>query len=136
MKKQNLDALQQLRETSILEDNVQAQLVKERKAAIELAKKLYPTQVAAGVEFEHKGEWYIIKKTNKKWDFTHVTIDPIFNELRAAEAELAAAKKEHERLLKDVHKRFPHLKPKSYTETINVVRQKKADKSIQRKQIV
>jgi hypothetical protein len=50
MAKKQLDALEQLRETTIIDDQVQAQLRKERKAAIELAKKLYPKQVAAGVE--------------------------------------------------------------------------------------
>ena len=125
MKKQNLDALEQLRETTIIDDQVQTQLKKERAAAIALAKKLYPKQVEAGVEFEHNGEWYLVKKTNKKWDYTHITIDPIFTELRAAKKNLEAAQKEHDRLVKIVHKQFPHIKPKSYTETINVMRKKK-----------
>ena len=124
--KKNLDALEQLRETSIVDDQVQAQLRKERKAAIALAKKLYPKEVEAGVEFVHKGQTYIVKKTNKKWDFTHVTIDPIFTELRAAKAILDEAQKDHDRLMRAIKKQFPHLKPKSYTETINVIRDKKA----------
>ena len=124
MAKKNLDALEQLRETTIVDDQVQAQLRKERVAAIKLAKELYPKQVAAGVEFEHNGQFYIVKKTNKKWDFKHVTIDPIFNELREADAYLQAAQKEHDRLMKAIRKQFPHLKPKSYTETINVIRKK------------
>ena len=127
MAKKNLDALEQLRETTIVDDQVQAQLRKERVAAIALAKKLYPKQVEAGVEFEHNGQTYIVKKINKKWDYTHVTIDPIFTELRAAKASLDEAQKEHDRLMKAIRKQFPHLKPKSYTETINVIRDKKAD---------
>ena len=128
MAKKNLDALEQLRETSMLNDKVQKQLVKERKAAIALAEKLYPKQVAAGVEFEHNGEFYIVSETHKKWDFTHVTIDPIFNEMRAASAALEEAKKEHDRLMKEIHKQFPHLKPKSSTKTIKVVRNKESNK--------
>ena len=120
----HLDALEQLRETSILNDKVQAQLVKEREAAIALAKQLYPRQVDAGVEFEHNGQFYIVSKTNKKYDYKHVTIDPIFNQMRAADTALAAAQKEHNRLMKEIRKQFPHLKPKSYTETIKVVRKK------------
>ena len=120
----NLDALEQLRETSILNDKVQAQLVKEREAAIALAKQLYLRQVDAGVEFEHNGQFYIVSKTNKKYDYKHVTIDPIFNKMRAANTALAAAQKEHDRLMKEIRKQFPHLKPKSYTETIKVVRKK------------
>ena len=126
MATKNLDAIEQLRETSIVDDQVQAQLRKERKAAIALAKKLYPKEVEAGVEFVHKGQTYIVKKTNKKWDFTHVTIDPIFTELRAAKAILDEAQKDHDRLMRAIKKQFPHLKPKSYTETINVIRDKKA----------
>ena len=128
MTTKQLDALEQLRETSIVNDHVQEQLKKERIAAIALAKKLYPRQVEAGVEFEHNGEYYIVSKTNKKWDFKHVTIDPIFNELRAAEKALDEAQKEHDRLMTEIHKQFPHLKPKSFTETIKVVRKKKSDK--------
>lgn len=127
MAKKQLDALEQLRETTILDDQVQAQLRKERVAAIALAKKLYPKQVETGVEFEHNGQTYIVKKTNKKWDFTHVTIDPIFSEFRAAKACLDEAQKEHDRLMKTIKKQFPHLKPKSYSETINVIRKKKED---------
>ena len=126
MAKKQLDALEQLRETSIVEDQVQAQLRKERVAAIALAKKLYPKQVEAGIEFEHNGQMYIVKKTNKKWDFTHVTIDPIFTELRAAKESLDEAQREHDRLMRAIRKQFPHLKPKSYTETINVIREKKS----------
>ena len=126
MATKNLDAIEQLRETTIVDDQVQAQLRKERKAAIALAKKLYPKEVEAGVEFVHKGQTYIVKKTNKKWDFTHVTIDPIFTELRAAKAILDEAQKDHDRLMSAIKKQFPHLKPKSYTETINVIRDKKA----------
>ena len=129
MATKQLDALEQLRETSILDDQVQAQLRKERVAAIALAKKLYPKQVAAGVEFEHNGQSYVVKKTNKKWDFTHVTIDPIFPELRAAKASLDEAQKEHDRLMKLIRKQFPHLKPKSYNETINVLRKKKEEET-------
>ena len=66
MATKKLDALEQLRETTIIDDQVQAQLRKERVAAIELAKQLYPKQVAAGVEFTHNGHSYIVKKTNKK----------------------------------------------------------------------
>ena len=129
MATKQLDALEQLRETSILDDQVQAQLRKERVAAIALAKKLYPKQVAAGVEFEHNGQSYVVKKTNKKWDFTHVTIDPIFTDLRAAKASLDEAQKEHDRLMKLIRKQFPHLKPKSYNETINVLRKKKEEET-------
>ena len=126
MAKKNLDALEQLRETTIIDDQVQEQLRKERVAAIALAKKLYPKQVEAGVEFVHNGQSYIVKKTNKKWDFSHVTIDPIFTELRSAKACLDEAQKEHDRLMKAIRKQFPHLKPKSFTETINVLREKKS----------
>ena len=87
------------------------------------------SQVAAGVEFEHNGQTYLVKKTNKKWDYTHVTIDPIFNDLRAAEKSLKEAQEAHDRLMKHIHKQFPHLKPKSYSETINVVRNKKGKKA-------
>lgn len=127
MAKKNLDALEQLRETTIIDDQVQAQLRKERVAAIALAKELYPKQVEAGIEFVHNGQTYVIKKTNKKWDFTHVTIDPIFRELRAAKASLDEAQKQHDRLMKTIRKQFPHLKPKSFTETINVIRKKEVD---------
>ena len=125
MAKKQLDALEQLRETSMLNDKVQEQLVKERELAIALAEKLYPTQVKAGVEFEHNGQFYIVSETHKKWDFKHVTIDPIFNEMRAADAALEEAKRKHERLMNEIKKRFPHLKPKSSTKTIKVLRNKK-----------
>ena len=128
MAKINLDALEQLRETSLLNDKVQEQLKKERKAAIALAEKLYPKQVAAGIEFEHNGYYYTVSETHKKWDYKHITIDPIFNEMRAAEAALDVAQKEHDRLKKEIHKRFPNLKPKSSTKTISVSREKKAAK--------
>ena len=124
MATKHLDALEQLRETTIVDDQVQAQLRKERVAAIALAKKLYPQQVAAGVEFEHNGQTYIVKKTNKKWDYTHVTIDPIFTKFRAAKKSLDEAQEEHDRLMRTIRKRFPHLKPKTYSETINVIRNK------------
>ena len=90
---------------------------------------MYPKQVEAGIEFVHNGQTYVVKKTNKKWDFTHVTIDPIFTELRAAKASLDEAQKEHERLMKLIRKQFPHLKPKSYNETINVLRKKKEEET-------
>jgi hypothetical protein len=124
MATKHLDALEQLRETTIVDDQVQAQLRKERVAAIALAKKLYPQQVAAGVEFEHNGQTYIVKKTNKKWDYTHVTIDPIFTKFRAAKKSLDEAREEHDRLMRTIQKQFPHLKPKTYSETINVIRNK------------
>ena len=124
MATKHLDALDQLRETTIVDDQVQAQLRKERVAAIALAKKLYPKQVAAGVEFVHNGQTYIVKKTNKKWDFTHVTIDPIFTKYRAAKKSLDEAQEEHDRLMRTIRKQFPHLTPKSYSETINVIRNK------------
>ncbi|MBR3408267.1 MAG: hypothetical protein IKG86_05450 [Paludibacteraceae bacterium] len=124
MATKHLDALEQLRETTIVDDQVQAQLRKERVAAIALAKKLYPQQVAAGVEFEHNGQTYIVKKTNKKWDYTHVTIDPIFTKFRAAKKSLDEAQEEHDRLMRTIRKQFPHLKPKTYSETINVIRNK------------
>ena len=124
MATKHLDALEQLRETTIVDDQVQAQLRKERVAAIALAKKLYPQQVAAGVEFEHNGQTYIVKKTNKKWDYTHVTIDPIFTKFRAAKKSLDEAQEEHDRLMRTIRKQYPHLKPKTYSETINVIRNK------------
>ena len=124
MATKHLDALEQLRETTIVDDQVQAQLRKERVAAIALAKKLYPQQVAAGVEFEHNGQTYIVKKTNKKWNYTHVTIDPIFTKFRAAKKSLDEAQEEHDRLMRTIRKQFPHLKPKTYSETINVIRNK------------
>ncbi|MBR4637350.1 MAG: hypothetical protein IKO81_01745 [Bacteroidales bacterium] len=124
MATKHLDALEQLRETTIVDDQVQARLRKERVAAIALAKKLYPQQVAAGVEFEHNGQTYIVKKTNKKWDYTHVTIDPIFTKFRAAKKSLDEAQEEHDRLMRTIRKQFPHLKPKTYSETINVIRNK------------
>ena len=124
MATKHLDALEQLRETTIVDDQVQAQLRKERVAAIALAKKLYPQQVAAGVEFEHNGQTYIVKKTNKKWDYTHVTIDPIFTKFRAAKKSLDEAQEEHDRLMRTIRKQFPHIKPKTYSETINVIRNK------------
>jgi len=124
MATKHLDALEQLRETTIVDDQVQAQLRKERVAAIALAKKLYPQQVAVGVEFEHNGQTYIVKKTNKKWDYTHVTIDPIFTKFRAAKKSLDEAQEEHDRLMRTIRKQFPHLKPRTYSETINVIRNK------------
>ena len=120
-KKQTKDALEQVREMVILNDKFQQQLSNKRKAAIELAEELYPIETSAGVQFAHKNRNYIVRRT-KKWDFSHVTIDPIFNEWRTIVKEQKRLKKEYDALMKKILKRFPQLEPKSETKNLVVVR--------------
>jgi hypothetical protein len=117
-----LDALEQVYNTSIQNDKLQKQLKTERQEAIALAQKLYPNEVAAGVDFTHKGKTYNISETNRKYDFSHVTIAPIFNDLRAAEKALGEAQKLRDQLFAKIRKEFPHLKPKSSTKTLKCKR--------------
>ena len=120
-KKQTKDALEQVREMVIVNDKFQQQLSIQRKAAIELAEELYPIETSAGVQFAHKNQNYIVRHT-KKWDFTHVTIDPIFNEWRTIVKEQKRLKKEYDALMKKILKRFPQLEPKSETKNLVIVR--------------
>ena len=120
-KKQTLDALEQVREMVILNDRFQAQLKDKREKAIQLAESLYPAETAAGTQFTHKGKAYNVKHT-KKWDFTHVTIDPIFNEWRSIVSAQKQLKKDYDRLMRIILKRFPQLKPKSESKSLNVIR--------------
>ena len=120
-KKQTKDALEQVREMVILNDKFQQQLSDKRKAAIKLAEELYPVETSAGVQFAHKNRNYIVRRT-KKWDFTYVTIDPIFNEWRTIVKEQKRLKREYDALMKKILKRFPQLEPKSETKNLVVVR--------------
>lgn len=120
-KKQTKDALEQVREMVILNDKFQQQLSDKRKAAIELAEELYPVETSAGVQFAHKNRNYIVRHT-KKWDFTHVTIDPIFNDWRTMVKAQKQLKKEYDQLMKKILKRFPQLEPKSDSKNLVVVR--------------
>lgn len=120
-KKQTKDALEQVREMVILNDKFQQQLSDKRKAAIELAEELYPVETSAGVQFAHKNLNYIVRHT-KKWDFTHVTIDPIFNDWRTMVKAQKQLKKEYDQLMKKILKRFPQLEPKSDSKNLVVVR--------------
>ncbi len=121
MAKQNLDVLEQVREMTVLNDKFQKQLSDKRVEAIALAEELYPVETSAGVEFIHKGAKYIVKQ-NKKWDFSHVTTDPIFSEWRENVKAQKHLKKEYDELMKKILKRFPNLKPKSITKVLNVKR--------------
>ncbi len=120
-KKIQLDALEQVREMVILNDKFQQQLKNKREEAIALAEQLYPIETAAGVQFAHKNHDYIVKHS-KKWDFSHVTIDPIFNDWRAIVKEQQRLKKEYDSLMKRILKRFPKLQPKSETKSLSVIR--------------
>ena len=120
-KNQTKDVLEQVREMTELNDQFQARLSAKRKEAIAYAEELYPVETSAGVEFVHKGGKYIVK-TTKKWDFTHVTNDPIFNEWRQLNKQVKEDKKDFEKLMKTILKRFPNLKPKSVTKVLNVKR--------------
>ena len=121
MKKQNLDALEQVREMVILNDKFQKQLKSKREEAIALAEELYPVETSAGVQFAHKNKDYIVKHT-KKWDFTHVTSDPIFNDWRAIVKEQKRLKGEYDTLMRKILKRYPNLQPKSETKSLSVIR--------------
>ena len=135
MATKQLDALEIVREMSLVNDRFQKTLRERREEAIALAEKLYPDAVNADMDFVHKGKTYNITH-KRKWDFSHVTIDPIFNEWRAVVKEQKRLKGENDRLMKIILKRFPHLKPASETKVLSVKRadsrKKKADKSIQR----
>ena len=120
-KNQEKDALEQVREMVLLNDQFQKQLSEKRQEAIELAEELYPLETEAGVQFVHKSEAYIVRHT-KKWDFNHVTIDPIFNEWRSIVKEQKRLKKEYDKVMKKILKRFPNLKPKLITKSLNVIR--------------
>ena len=120
-KKNEKDALEQVREMVNLNDKFQKQLSEKRQEAIELAEELYPLETEAGVQFVHKNEAYIVRHT-KKWDFSHVTIDPIFNEWRSIVKEQKRLKKEYDKVMKKILKRFPNLKPKLITKSLNVIR--------------
>ena len=120
-KKQTKDALEQVREMVILNDKFQQQLSNKRKAAIELAEEPYPIETSAGVQFAHKNHDYIVRHT-RKWDFSHVTIDPIFNDWRTIVKEQKKLKKAYDKLMKKILKRFPQLEPKSETKNLVVVR--------------
>ena len=115
------DALEQVREMVVLNDKFQQQLSDKRKAAIELAEELYPIETAAGVQFIHKNEGYIVRHT-KKWDFSHVTNDPIFNDWRTIVKEQKQLKSKYDKLMKKILKRFPQLKPKSESKNLVVIR--------------
>ena len=121
MKKNELDALEIVREMSLVNDRFQKTLRERREEAIALAEKLYPDAVNADMDFVHKGKTYNITH-KKKWDFSHVTIDPIFNEWRAVVKEQKRLKGENDRLMKIILKRFPHLKPASETKVLSVKR--------------
>ena len=121
MKKDELDALEQVREMVKLNDKFQKQLNDKRHEAIALAEELYPIETAAGVQFVHKNEKYLVKHT-KKWDFTHVTNDPIFNEWRQIIKKQKELKNDYDSLMKKILRRFPHLKPKSETKSLSVIR--------------
>ena len=120
-KKIQLDALEQVREMVILNDKFQKQLKSKREEAIALAEELYPVETSAGVQFAHKNKDYIVKHT-KKWDFTHVTIDPIFNDWRAIVKEQKRLKNDYDKLMRKILKRYPNLQPKSETKTLSVIR--------------
>ena len=123
------DALELARMEILVNDLRQAYLKRIKEEALALAKMLYPDQVAAGKEFVHNGKIYGVKHT-KKWDFSHVTIAPIFSELRAAEKALAKAKKKRDNLLETIFKRYPHLQPKSDSLTLYIKRSKEESKAL------
>ena len=125
------DALQVARTEILLNDLSQAYLKRVKEEALALAQMLYPTQVAAGKEFVHMGKIYGVKH-NKKWDFSHVTIAPIFSELRAAEKALVEAKKKRDELMNTILKRYPHLQPKSDILTLYIKRSKEETQALQK----
>ena len=131
-KKVKKDALERVREMVELNDEFQSQLNDARRDAIALAEELYPEQVEDDREFEHKGAYYQVKHL-RRWDFTHVTSDPIFREWRRIVGEQKGLKKEYDRVMRKIRRRFPHLKPKSETKTIKVMRAK-ASKEKEKKQ--
>ena len=124
-----MDALEVVREMTIVNDKFQRTFRSKRKEAIQLAEQLYPAAVEAGMDFMHKGQIYNVSETKKKYDFTHVTIDPVFQQWRDNRKLQAEAKEGETSILKEIQKRFPHLyKPKSSTKVLKVKRQKKADR--------
>ena len=129
MKKE--DALEVARMEILLNDLRQTYLKRVKEEALALAKMLYPDKVAAGKEFVHKGKIYGVKH-NKKWDFSHVTIAPIFSELRAAEKALAEAKKKRDDLMETILNSYPHLQPKSDTLTLYIKRSKEETQALQK----
>ena len=120
-KKQKKDALEQVREMVILNDKFQQQLREKRQEALELAEELYPIETEAGIQFVHKSDAYIVRHS-KKWDFTHVTSDPIFNEWRRIVREQKKLKRAYDRLMKKIHKRYPQLEPKKVRKGLHVIR--------------
>lgn len=129
--KKEQDALEKARMEILVNDLRQVSLKRTKKEGLDLAKKLYPNQVAAGKEFVHNGKIYGVKHT-KKWDFRHVTIDPIFNDLRKAEKEVAEAKKKYDVLFGTILKTFPHLKPKSDNLTLYIKRSEDENRALER----
>ena len=129
--KQKQDALELARMEILLNDLRQAYLKQIKEEALALAKILYPEQVAAGKEFVHNGKTYGVKHS-KKWDFSHVTIAPIFNDLRKAEKNLTEAKKKRDDLLDTILKTYPHLQPKSNSMTLYIKRSKEESKALQK----
>ena len=125
------DALEVARTEILLNDLRQAYLKRVKEEALALAQVLYPDQVAAGKEFVHKGKTYGVKH-NKKWNFSNVTIAPIFSELRAAEKALVEAKKKRDELMNTILKRYPHLQPKSDILTLYIKRSKEETQALQK----
>ena len=125
------DALEVARMEILVNDLREAYLKRVKAEGLALAQVLYPEQVAAGKEFVHNGKIYGVKHT-KKWDFSHVTIAPVFNDLRKAEKDLASARKHRDDLLATVLKTYPHLQPKSDTLTLYIKRSKEELKALKR----
>lgn len=130
-KSKQQDALELARMEILVNDLREAYLKRVKAEGLALAQVLYPEQVAAGKEFEHNGKTYGVKHT-KKWDFRHVTIAPIFNDLRKAEKDLAAARTKRDDLLATILKTYPHLQPKSDTLTLYIKRTKEERKALQK----
>ena len=127
------DALELVREMTVINDEFQTNFRTQREKAIRLAEELYPSAVEAGVDFMHKGQIYNVSETNKKWDFTHVTTDPIFQCWRDNvrekkylkedfDSEMSKLNKEYEQIMKEIRKRFPYMKPKSSKKVLKVIR--------------
>ena len=125
------DALEVARMQILVNDLRQAYLTRLKEEAIALAQILYPDAVATGKTFVHNGRKYYVKHL-KKYDFQHVTTAPIFNDLRAAEKALAAAKKKRDDLMETILKRYPHLQPKSDTMTLCIKRSSQEKKALSR----
>lgn len=129
MAKKKLDSLQMLREMSKANDKFQTMLRECRKDALALAETLFPEKVTAGEQFEYDGFWYVVKHY-LKWDFTHVTIDPIFNEWRRIKHDQKQLDKKLDEVMQEIFERFPHLKPREDRKVLTClgVKEKKANK--------